>query len=538
MFFNRKNEIMKKIYLLLFVLFATVSTNLKAQKYLTSQFSAVDKTTVIYGANYTVLTLSVTGHTARQPLVADVYTPKGDTSSARPLMIFIPTGNFLPKSVRSSPTGDRADSIAVEMCTRFAKLGYVTASIDYRQGWNPIASTQTERTYTLINATYRGIQDGRTAVRYFKANAGTYKIDTTKIMVIGEGTGGYISLGMASLDSYTKTLTTQNPQGKFTTVVSGTVVPMVVEALNGDIEGKTFTRSPGSPAPYPAGDTICVPNHVANTSSYALTVNMGGAIGDNTWLDNKSTPIISIAAPSDQNAPYRDGVLGVPIGNGVSLPVVQVQGSHWVSLKADSVGINKTFSTLKAANDPYKNLVAARNTAAGFTTGGTYATGLFPIIGQSKDDSSPYQWWNKDTLVQKYGDNAAALAGNPNMSATKARLYIDSIMTFIVPRACLGLKLSCASLVSSAEEVLNSTNVKLIASPNPAQKMVLFESDAFNPIQAIELYDMSGRSVIQVRNINNSNYQLDRGSLPNGMYIAKVKFEGGILSKKIVFEQQ
>ena len=55
-------------------------------------------------------------------------------------------------------------------------------------------------------------------------------------------------------------------------------------------------------------------------------------------------------------------------------------------------------------------------------------------------------------------------------------------------------------------------------------------------MQSIELYDLSGRSINYVKNINSSNYQLNRGSIPNGMYIAKVKFEGGILSKKIVFE--
>ena len=161
---------MKKQLLLLLLAFCSVLT-LNAQRYLTPQFTEVTKTTAIYGQNYTALTLSVTGHTARQPLVCDIYQPTGDAATGRPAMIFIPTGNFLPKSVRRSPTGDRNDSIAVEMCNRFAKLGYVSMAIDYRQGWNPIASQQTDRIYGLINAAYRAIQDGRSAVRYLKANA-------------------------------------------------------------------------------------------------------------------------------------------------------------------------------------------------------------------------------------------------------------------------------------------------------------------------------------------------------------------------------
>ena len=50
-------------------------------------------------------------------------------------------------------------------------MGYVVASIDYRLGWNPLAATQSERTNQLINAAYRGVQDARTAVRYFRMNA-------------------------------------------------------------------------------------------------------------------------------------------------------------------------------------------------------------------------------------------------------------------------------------------------------------------------------------------------------------------------------
>ena len=52
------------------------------------------------------------------------------------------------------------------------------------------------------------------------------KIDTTRIMVIGENTGAYIAYGMASVDKYSKFLTTQYPQGKFTVAgAGGSVIP-------------------------------------------------------------------------------------------------------------------------------------------------------------------------------------------------------------------------------------------------------------------------------------------------------------------------
>ena len=258
---------MIKKHLLLLLAFCSVLT-LNAQRYMTPQFSDVTKTAAVtYAQNYTVITLSATGHTARSPLRCDIYQPTGDTAALRPLMIYLPTGNFLPKAARRQPLGDRTDSSVVEFCTRFAKLGYVTAAVDYRQGWNPVASQQTDRIYGLINAAYRGIQDGRAAVRYFKANAAALKIDTTRIMVIGENTGAYIAYGMASLDKYSKLLTTQYPQGKFTVAgAGGSVIPMVVESINGNIYGTapdTATKAPAN-YPLPVGDTLHIPNLAAN----------------------------------------------------------------------------------------------------------------------------------------------------------------------------------------------------------------------------------------------------------------------------------
>jgi hypothetical protein len=524
---------MKKVLLLLSTILVFVCS-VSAQRYLTNQFPTVDKSTTIYARNYTVLAVPTVGRTLQQPLVADVYQPTGDVETKRPLMIYVITGNFLPRFVpglRDASSGLRSDSAAVEIATRMAKLGYVTAVIDYRLGWNPTATGaagQEIRTNTLINASYRGLQDVRSAIRFFKANADTYKVDTTKIMLWGQGTGGYVALAAATLDKYSKITTTTKPAAKF---FGSNGAPMVIEQssgfyINSDVEGKILGKvPPGVVGPPPAGDTLCLPNHVANSSSFQFCVNVGGALGDISWIDNKSVPIVSIQCVHDPFAPYESGVLGVPVSTTISLPVVEVQGAKFIqNFIDDSTTINKKFLGLKDANNPYKALFTARN-------GGKYLTGLYPMYGDTVTDSSPYEFF-VDSL------NAKSLATNPRISAVKARKYIDSMMVFVLPRACIALELPCRSLVSSTEELLKDSEAKLLVSPNPAQTVVSFQSETFNPIQAIELFDMSGRSVKAVRNINNSQYQLDRGNLPTGMYIAKVKFEGGILSKKVVFENK
>jgi Secretion system C-terminal sorting domain/Carboxylesterase family len=535
---------MKKRSILVFSLFMSMLAGLNAQRYFTPQFTKLDTTKgVQYGENFTVLYYSTKGRTVRDTLRCNIYQPQGDTVTSRPLVIFLHTGNFLSQDALASPIGDKSDSVVVEFCNRFAKLGYVTAAIDYRLGWNPTAGTPADKTNSLINAAYRGIQDVRSAIRFFKEKATVYKIDSTRIMVMGEGTGGYIAFGAATFDDYNEIINTKYPEGKFLKSINP-VIPMVTQQYNGNIWGTapdTATRNPSK-----SDDTLHIPSWSRHTSNHRLTVNLGGALGDITWLDAKSTPIISVACPHDQNAPYRTGVLGVRTPNG-TLPVVEVQGSHWVALKADSLGINDAFKKLTAANDPYKTIISGRHNSyyygddynthlsdSGAVKFGKYATGLFPIIGRSKNDSAPYQWWDTTAV---YGKNATSLATNPGMSAAKARLYIDSIMNFIVPRACLGLDLKpCAGLVSGTREVL-ALNAYLKLAPNPATNEVRFESEEINPMRAIELYDMSGRLVTKHDNINLSNYTLQRNGLTHGMYVAKVRFDSGVLAKKLMFEE-
>ena len=90
----------------------------------------------------------------------------------------------MPQYANGLAVGSKTDSAAVELCTRFAKMGYVAASINYRLGCNSLAATQSERTNEFINAIYRGVQDARTAVRFFRMSAdimgNPYGVDPTK----------------------------------------------------------------------------------------------------------------------------------------------------------------------------------------------------------------------------------------------------------------------------------------------------------------------------------------------------------------------
>lgn len=517
------------------------SLQVDAQRYLTPQFQNVTVTpNVTYGSNFTIFYVLQTGRTQRENLACDIYRPTGDTETKRPLVIYLHTGNFLSQELTRSAMGTKTDSTNIEICTRLAKLGYVAASATYRIGWNPAASAQEDRVNTLINAAYRGVQDARTCIRFFKANAATYGIDTNKIVVWGQGTGGYISLAAATLDNYSETLTTAFPAGKFLDQRTNPPTPMVIQALpntnppafvHGDIEGKVVGRVPAGTAP-PVGDTLCAPNHVANTSNFHMAVNLGGALGDLSWVNaggpiQPAIPMISFQAPYDRFAPYTSAVLLVPVSPTVALPVVEVQGAGTYQRRLDSLGYNNVFNSLIASQNPYKSIFDARNTA----TSGRTLTGCFPMLGDTVTDSSPWDYWPLN-----HPNAANSLAGSPRTTPARAKRYIDTIMTIFAPRACIALNLPCKGLVTSTEELLNQNDYKVTAAPVPAVDAVRFESEVTNPIRGVQVFDLSGRMVREVRDLNTPQYQLQRQGLPSGVYFAKLKFEGGIITKKIIFE--
>jgi Secretion system C-terminal sorting domain/Carboxylesterase family len=530
---------MKKTLLLLLLFIATFSTQAQfvgKGRYLSPTFSKVDVSGLtVYGSNFTVLPLLAGGkNTARQPLVCKIYTPNGDANTKRPVVIYLHTGNFLPQSITRSPSGTLDDSTAVEICTRLAQMGYVAISADYRIGWNPGDSTAERRTNQLINAAYRGLHDVKNCVRYVKANNVALGIDSTKITVWGQGTGGYLSMAAASLDNYTEILFTKFPVNKF---ILSNGNPMVIWKLpanhpqlpnwviNGDVEGKELGRVPlGIVGPPPGGDTLNSPNLTANTSNFQFCVNMGGALGDASWLDKNTPPMISFQAPYDPFAPYKSAVLSVPVGPGVSLPVVEVQGSYSTQLYIDdSTKVNDIFDRITPAFDPYKSMLTSRI--------GKSIRGLFPVLGDTITDSSPWDFW-----APTNPNNAVGLSTNPRMSPAKARSYIDSMMIFFAPRACVALNLPCASLVTGSEDLLNPNSYNVNVYPNPTPGDFIIEAEVTKSIKNIELFDITGKSVRLIRNINSNQFKLNRGNLSNGVYFAKVQFEEGIITKKIMIE--
>lgn len=170
---------MKKFIILILLFF---SINTYAQRYLTSDFTELDS---IIGGTYGNA-VNYLGN--NQDLIFDFYAPGHDTIQKRPLIIYIHGGGFT--------SGTRTYPSVKLLCQKMARKGYSVANIDYRLDPNfQLYNSETDR-----RAMTDAMHDAKQAIRYFKANAQLYKIDTTKIFVGGESAGAITAMMAAYVD--------------------------------------------------------------------------------------------------------------------------------------------------------------------------------------------------------------------------------------------------------------------------------------------------------------------------------------------------
>lgn len=493
----------KRILLLAFMVLGLGILPLSAQRYLTEVFTDVTvNSEVTYGQNISI----IQGGLDTVPLMMDVYHPTGDTMSERPMVFLAHSGSFLPPPFNGACNGTRKDSSVVEMCTLLAKRGFVAVAFSYRQGWNPLGN-QEDRTGGLLRAAYRGIQDARTCVRFFRMDAdmmgNNYAIDVDRTIIGGIGTGGYISLGAAYLDSYDEI--------NLPKFIDPTTAPNFVSYVDtmvwGDMEA--IRAKPG-----------CIPNHASYYSGFSAAFNMGGALGDKTWMEAGEMSLVSFHVPSDPFAPYDDGQVIVPTTGGF---VVDVTGGRGAQFRADSLGLNAIFPG--TYTDPYSTEAATKN--EGFD-------GFFPFQRPSPE-SGPWDWWDSNAAGCDSTTNANNLLTNPDMSAMKGRTYIDTVLNYMVPRlACaLGIGQNCA--LTTAEEQVEQNSV--LVYPNPAEGFVYIRSnDAGNNIHSVQVIDANGRMVQNSQGLKLTEYKIEREDLASGIYFMKVRTRKGVVTKKVILK--
>lgn len=190
----------------------------------------------------------------------DLYQPKGDRSTARPLIIWMHGGGF--------KFGSKEVNEIKLWCTDFAKRGYICAGINYHLD----KKTTSFNFDQLQKSCYYAVQDAKTAVEYFKQHHKQYGIDPDKIILAGNSAGGMIALQAAYAS----------------------------DSELAKMAGLNDTGQPG-------------------LLKVAAVINFWGGIFDLNWLKNANVPIVNVLGNKDKVTPptHQSGSLfgGIDIHN-------------------------------------------------------------------------------------------------------------------------------------------------------------------------------------------------------------------------------
>ena len=120
-------------------------------------------------------------------LAVNILLPGIETSETFPLIMFVQGSAWLPQNVyRSLP-------VLVDL----ARSGYVVASVEYRHSREALAPAQ--------------VQDVKSAIRFMRANANQYNINSAKVAVMGSSSGGHLAALVGTSVGEDTFLTRDNP---------------------------------------------------------------------------------------------------------------------------------------------------------------------------------------------------------------------------------------------------------------------------------------------------------------------------------------
>ena len=187
----------------------------------------------------------------RIDLNMDLYVPEDGGQVARPLIETFHGGAFRD--------GDKRDTTLVEWCRYFASLGYVAASVDYRQGYRRNVQSTDE-------ALYKALKDGNAAVR-FLLKRDSLLIHSERIFAAGADAGGILALNLAYMRE-------EN------------MPEIIVEEED---------------------TTIVTKQALLRGFDIRAVANLWGAVQDTAILHNAKIPVISFQSKEDPVIPYGAG---------------------------------------------------------------------------------------------------------------------------------------------------------------------------------------------------------------------------------------
>lgn len=425
---------MKRLLLvsvLLVYLQNAIAQNCSSLRYKQEVFNAVDITTgIVYG------NADPYGIVSSQDLTLDVYEPAGDTLSKRPVIVYAYGGAFLIGLTNQPPIPYYGDF--------YAKHGYVFVSISYRLGFNTALPGSPER------AVYRAAQDLRAAERHLIQRASQYRIDTSKIILMGSSAG--------SITGFHSTYMEYAQAAAFATpipVLDGENLGGVDSSGNNDF-------------------------HNGYVEPFAI-INQWGAVADTAWIDaDERVPVVSFHGDGDNAVRYE---YGYPF----SYPVFPaLYGSKPIHERLDNLGIHNELHTLvgfghepellaldlrdtilQGSRDFVYPLLVPNTSAISGVANVCVGTAVTYSVGNTAGSKYCWQINGNGTLVSNAGNSILVIWNDTGtVSVTVKELnYIDaegeeqSFETYVVPQVLSSFSVSANELevafTNASEHALN-----------------------------------------------------------------------------------
>lgn len=445
-------------------------------------------------------------------LKLDVYTPTGDVIAQRPLIILAHGGSFISGNKTNDPA-------VVENCKRFAKMGYVTASINYTLGFESLPPSEEQAARTV----YRTARQLKTAVRFFRKDAATtntYKINPNLIFIGGNSAGAILSLHAAYLDQYSE-------------------LPAGIDTVaNGGIEGNEF-------------------GNAGYSSQSHGVINMAGALADTAWMSNNlSLPVVSAHGNVDATVPFGSAIITL-----FGIPILPVDGSNSIQQYADNHGMNAELLVFPGDDHcPWNGNAAKMTQMIIHTRDFLYpivcsgAGGAAPVSDFTANDTdiltgenvtftetctnSPYgfTWTITPAIGVSFVSGTSATSANPVVKFDNAGNYTVSLNAANNGGSHTVTKTSYITVTSNVS--INESNKNTLeVFPNPANESV-FVTTQSNGNATFKVVDFTGKTVISGnKTVQNNTFEITTSELANGMYTIQVTVENVTKTAKVVIKK-
>lgn len=268
--------------------------------------------------NILCLDLRLPPYSQKQALRYDWYEPCEDTVTQRPLLILIHGGAWAEGNKEQWSNYPEI----------LAKKGFAVASINYRLSLPPniLCWNQDSDSIRLIRAAFRGVQDTKTAIRYFKARASELRIHPDRIILMGGSAGAFNALGAAYMDDESERPPACGAQPQLGEWLGQLLYPDM-----GSIEGDTTNQ--------------------AYSSQVHAVINGSGGIFSRDLFEGSAKPnLLSMHGDADDVVPYRtDCLLPAVRAAGLFSHCIRSIGSGDLHPIAETAGVHSELMTIPGA---------------------------------------------------------------------------------------------------------------------------------------------------------------------------------------------